>query len=148
MKTPLYHTILVPVEGTDYDKFILDHVVKLAQFHGAKLLLFHVADGWAARYYRESADSPEVRADQKYLDELAEMLRKKGIEVTTQLGYGDPGDEIIKVAREKKCDLIAMTTHGHRFISDLVYGSASRKVRHEVDVPVLLLRAPRKHGRS
>lgn len=143
MKASLYHTILVPVEGTDYDKFILDHVVKLAKIHGAKLLLFHVADGWAARYYREEADSPEVRDDRNYLREVADSLRKKGIEVETLLGFGDPGSEIIKLAREKKCDLIAMTTHGHRFISDLLYGSAVHKVRHEVDVPVLLLRAPK-----
>jgi nucleotide-binding universal stress UspA family protein len=143
MKTSLYNTILVPVEGTEYDKFILEHVVKLAKIHHAKLLLFHVADGWAARYYREEADSPEVRADRNYLHELAQALEKKDIKVETMLGYGDPGKEIIKAAREKKCDLIAMTTHGHRFISDLLYGSASRKVRHEVDVPVLLLRAPK-----
>lgn len=144
MKKGLYHTILVPVEATEYDKFILDHIVKLAQFHGAKLLLFHVADGWAARHYGEEADSVEVRADRKYLEQLASDLRAKGLEVETVLGYGDPGSEIVEAARKHNCDLIAMTTHGHRFISDLIYGSASRKVRHEVDIPVLLLRAPRK----
>jgi nucleotide-binding universal stress UspA family protein len=115
----------------------------MAQQNGSKLLLLHVADGWAARYYGEEADSPEVRADRRYLQELAEKLRKKGLEVEIILGFGEPGEEIIKLARTRKCDLIAMTTHGHRFISDLLYGSASRKVRHGVDVPVLLLRAPR-----
>ena len=144
MKKNLYHTILVPVEATEYDKVILDHIVKLAQFHGAKLLLFHVADGWAARHYGEEADSTEVRADRKYLEALASNLRHQGLEVETMLGFGDQGSEIVEAARKHKCDLIAMTTHGHRFISDLVYGSATRKVRHEVDVPVLLLRAPRK----
>ena len=143
MKGALYHTILVPVEGTSYDRFILEHVEKLAKVHHSRLLLLHVADGWAARFYREDADSPEVHADRKYLDELAEMLQRKGIEVETVLAFGEPGDEIIKIAHSKRCDLIAMTTHGHRFISDLLYGSASRKVRHAVDVPVLLLRAPK-----
>ena len=140
MNESMYHTILVPVEGTNYDRFILDHVVKLAKIHGSKLLLLHVADGWAARYYGEDADSPEVRGDRQYLADLAESLTKRGFVVETILGFGDPGTEIIKLAREKKCDLIAMTTHGHRFISDLLYGSAADKVRHEVMVPVLLLR--------
>ncbi len=138
----LYHTILVPVEATAYDNVILDHVVPLAKFHGAKLLLFHVADGWAARFYREQADSHEVRTDQRYLDEVAERLRAKGLEVEAVLGYGDPGREIIELAHKRKCDLIAMTTHGHRFISDLLYGSAVHTVRHSVNIPVLLLRAP------
>ena len=143
MKKTFYHTILVPVESSEYDEIILDHIVPLAQQNGSKLLLVHVADGWAARYYGEEADSPEVREDRQYLRELAEKLRKKGLEVEAILSFGDPGEEIIKLARERKCDLIAMTTHGHAFISDLLYGSASRKVRHGVDVPVLLLRAPR-----
>ena len=144
MKPTLYRHILVPVEGSDYDRVILDHVVELARVHGAKLLLVHVADGWAARYYREEADSPEVREDRAYLNTLAADLRKQSFEVETLLGFGDPGAEIIKVAQERKCDLIAMTTHGHRFISDLLYGSAASAVHHGVEIPVLLLRAPSK----
>jgi nucleotide-binding universal stress UspA family protein len=142
MKPALYRTILVPVEGTEDDTVILDHVVPLARFHDAQLLLVHVADGWAARYYREEADSPEVRADRQYLQRLAVSLRAKGLDVQTVLGFGDPGEEIVKLAQERNCDLIAMTTHGHRFISDLLYGSAASKVRHAVDIPVLLLRRP------
>ena len=144
MKSSLYHTILVPVESTRYDDVILSHVIRLARLHQSKLILFHVADGWAARYFREDADSPEVRTDRKYLAKRAEELRGQGLEVEAVLGFGDPGDEIIKLAHARKCDLIAMTTHGHRFISDLLYGSAVHKVRHEVDVPVLLLRGAKK----
>lgn len=147
MREYLYKTILVPVESTEYDKVILEHILPLAQSAGAKLILFHVADGWAARYFREEADSPEVHADRKYLEHLADSLRKKGVEVEAVLGYGDPGEEIIKLAEKRHCDLIAMTTHGHRFISDLLYGSAVHKVRHGVDVPVLLVRAAGQRSR-
>ena len=143
MKKTFYQTILVPVESSEYDKVILDHIVPIAQQCGSKLLLVHVADGWAARYYREEADSPEVRDDRRYLQELAERLRKQGLEVETVLSFGDPGEGIIKLASARNCDLIAMTTHGHRLISDLLYGSVSRKVRHGVDIPVLLLRGHR-----
>lgn len=145
MKGCTYKTILVPVESTKYDEIILSHVVPMAQCSGAKLILFHVADGWAARYFREQADSPETRADRHYLDRLAASVRGKGLEVEAVLGFGDPGEEIVKLAHARKCDLIAMTTHGHRFISDLLYGSAVHKVRHRVDIPVLLVRAPREH---
>jgi nucleotide-binding universal stress UspA family protein len=79
------------------------------------------------------------------LEKVAASLREKGLEVEAVLGFGDPGEEIIKLAEKRKCDLIAMTTHGHRFISDLLYGSAVHKVRHGVEIPVLLVRAPRDH---
>jgi manganese transport protein len=47
----------------------------------------------------------------------------------------------VKVAESEKCDLIAMTTHGHRLIGDLLFGSTIHEVRHNTTVPVLLVRA-------
>ena len=107
----MYKTILVPVENRETDQTILQHIRPLARLTHAKLMLVHVADGWAARF-----------------------------EVSSVLAMGEPSTEIIKLARAEPVDLIAMTTHGHRFISDLLYGATADKVRHEVDVPVLLLK--------
>jgi nucleotide-binding universal stress UspA family protein len=61
--------------------------------------------------------------------------------VRTQLAMGDPSDELIRVSKEERADLIAMSTHGHRFLSDLIHGTTADRVRHLVKVPVLLLRA-------
>jgi len=140
---PLYHKILVPVEGAEGDRVILSHVAELARSHGAHVLLFHVADGWAARYYRNEAASREIEDDRRYLETLADSLRAQGIPTETQLAFGSPATEIIKEVEIAGCDLIAMATHGHRFFSDLLYGSTADKVRHSVAVPVLLLRVPR-----
>ena len=60
------------------------------------------------------------------------------------LALGDPPTEIIKTAQREQCDLIAMTTHGHRLIGDLIFGSTIHQVRHKASVPVLLVRASRK----
>lgn len=106
--------------------------------------MLHVADGWAARFYKEKADSEEVRADKKYLEKLKERFVAKGNNVETLLGFGDPSKEILKIVKECSCDLIAMSTHGHRFISDFLYGSVVPKVRHLSEVPVLLIRARKK----
>jgi manganese transport protein len=61
--------------------------------------------------------------------------------VHTQLALGDPATELIKAARDHQADLIAMSTHGHRFISDVLLGATADRVRHLVTIPVLLLRA-------
>jgi nucleotide-binding universal stress UspA family protein len=140
----VYAKILIPIEVSDDDSVIIEHIRPLARQFGSKIVLFHVATGWNARFYRHEADSEEMRSDAAYLEKLAAKLRRDKIEVETVLGTGDPVTEIVTLARRIKCDLIAMTTHGHRFISDVLYGSTAEPVRHRVDIPVLLLRAPRK----
>jgi len=138
----MYNTILVPVENRETDRTILGHIRSLAKLTNAKLMLVHVADGWAARNYErfQLRESEEMKQDREYLAALSEELRAEGYEVKTVLAMGDPASEIIKLARTNSIDLIAMTTHGHRLVGDLLLGSTADKVRHQVDVPVLLLK--------
>ena len=139
----MYQRILVAVEHSPGDDTILSHVKKLAHLTGASLLLVHVADGWAARLFDELQlrESEEMRDDRAYLSQVAETLRASGLIVDTRLAMGDPATELIKISEEEHVDLIAMSTHGHRFLSDLVHGTTVDRVRHLVRVPVLLLRA-------
>jgi len=141
----MYKKILIPLENSAADKAILEHIRPLAKMTGASLLLMHVADGWVARNYEQLnlAESEEMKTDRAYLESAAKTLQSEGFEVSHVLAMGEPSDEIIKYARKHEVDLVAMSTHGHRFISDLLYGSTADKVRHLVDVPVLLLKARR-----
>jgi nucleotide-binding universal stress UspA family protein len=138
----MYRTILVPVENRKSDQTILRHIRPLAKIAGSKLMLVHVADGWAARNFNQLKlqESEEIRQDREYLAQLESELQAEGFEVSSTLEMGDPATEIIKLARNAAVDLVAMTTHGHRFIADLVHGSTADKVRHALDVPVLLLK--------
>ena len=141
----MYRRILVAVEHSAADKTILTHVEQLARLTGAELLLVHVADGWAARNFDQLKlrESEEMKEDRAYLERLSGEMRARGFSVDTYLALGDPANQLIKVAEEKKVDLVAMSTHGHRFLSDLIHGTTADKVRHLVKVPVLLLRADR-----
>src|SRR5438477_5852708 len=138
----MYKTILVPVENRETDQTILKHIRPLARLTNAKLMLVHVADGWVARNYEnfKLQESEEMKEDRAYLASLERELRAEGFEVSSILAMGEPSTEIIKLARAEPVELIAMSTHGHRFISDLLYGSTADKVRHSVDIPVLLLK--------
>ncbi|MGH7942235.1 MAG: universal stress protein [Limisphaerales bacterium] len=137
----MYKKILVTVDGTRSDRAIIEHVKPLAKLMGSRIVLLHVADGWAARTYGSDAISPEITEDAAYLNKVCAEFRSEGIEAKAELGYGDPGKEIVKWVEQKGCDLVAMSTHGHGFLADLFLGSASRRVRHSIDVPVLLLKA-------
>jgi nucleotide-binding universal stress UspA family protein len=139
----MYKRILVAVENSDADRTILNHVGELARLTGAELLLVHVADGWAARHFEQLKlrESEEMRSDRAYLEQLRDDLVGQGFIVETKLALGDPATELIRTADERGVDLIAMSTHGHRFLSDLLHGATADRVRHLVRVPVLLLRA-------
>ncbi len=141
----MYKKILIPLENSVADRAILEHIKPIAQWSGASLLLMHVANGWVARNYDRLnlVESDEMKADRAYLACVAQALREEGFEVEPVLAMGEPSDEIVKFTRTHHVDLIAMSTHGHRFISDLLYGSTADKVRHLVDVPVLLVKAAR-----
>lgn len=139
----MYQRILVAVEHSPADRTILTHVEELARLTGSELLLVHVADGWAARHFDDLKlrESEEMKTDRAYLEGLRTDLVNQGFAVETRLAMGDPATELIKAAEEQHADLIAMSTHGHRFISDLVLGATADRVRHLVRIPVLLLRA-------
>ena len=139
----MYKRILVAVENSAADNTILTHVAQLAQLTGAELLLVHVADGWAARNFDQLKlrESEEMKADRAYLEELRADLVRRGFTVHTKLAMGDPATELIRAAEQQQVDLIAMSTHGHRFLADVLRGATADRVRHLVKVPVLLLRA-------
>jgi nucleotide-binding universal stress UspA family protein len=137
----MYQKILVALDATAADQTILDHVTKLALAFGSSLVLLHVADGWAARLFGADAVSAEIQDDKVYLESVRRKLAAAGIQVEAELAYGEPADQIIRWIESRGCDLVAMSTHGHRFISDLLYGSTADNVRHRVNVPVLMLKA-------
>lgn len=140
----MYRTILIPVENGPADETILAHVRPLAKLTGASLILIHVADGWAARNFQQLnlAESEEIKADRAYLESRAEQLRAEGFAVEHVLAMGEPSAQIVKFVQENDVDLVAMATHGHRLLGDIIHGSTADKVRHVVTVPVLLLKSP------
>jgi nucleotide-binding universal stress UspA family protein len=137
----MYKTILVTLDSTPTDRAIIEHIKLLAKFAGSRVILLHVADGWAARTYGPDAVSQEITEDKEYLQSVREELQSKDIPVDTEMAYGDPAREITKWVEHKHCDLVAMSTHGHRFLADLLLGTTASRVQHNVKVPVLLLRA-------
>src|SRR5271166_3648160 len=137
----MYDTILVTLDGTPTDRAIIEHIKQLAKVMASRIVLLHVADGWAARTYGPDAVSEEIRDDTQYLESVRSEFQTAGIAAESELAYGDPAKEIIRWVQQKGCDLVAMSTHGHRFLADLFLGNTASQVQHSISVPVLLLRA-------
>ena len=137
----MYDRILVTLDTTRTDRAIIDHVKQLARIMNSRVVLLHVADGWAARTYGPDAVSREVDEDKAYLDGIRAEFEATGVSAEAELAFGDPAKEIVRWVRDKGCDLVAMSTHGHRFLGDLFLGVTASRVQHRVAIPVLLLRA-------
>jgi nucleotide-binding universal stress UspA family protein len=139
----VYSRILVAVEHSGADRTILEHVRELAELCRAELLFVHVADGWAARNIEtlKLRESEEIREDRDYLESLVNEFTGYGLRTRSRLAFGDPATELVRVARDERVDLVAMSTHGHRYLSDLVHGATADRVRHALEIPVLMLRA-------
>ena len=141
----MYKKILVALENGRADETLVPHIASLARQLGSELLLVHVADGWAARNFQQLklAESDEMKADRAYLEQVAQRLRNEGLAVATELALGNPPTEILKTAEARLCDLIAMTSHGHKLVGDFFLGSTIDRVRHNTAIPILVVRAER-----
>lgn len=137
----MYKTILVTLDSTPTDKAIIEHVKQLARLTHGRVVLLHVADGWAARFHGSDAVSPEITEDTAYLEKIRKEFESAGISAVAELAYGEPVTEIVKWVEQKGCDLVAMSTHGHRLLADIFLGTTATRVQHSIRVPVLLLRA-------
>ena len=137
----LYKTILVTLEGTPTDRAIIEHIKVLAPSMQSRVVLLHVATGVPAKYHRTDAAGKEIEESKAFLSRARDEFSAAGIPAEAQLAYGEPAKEIVKWVKKNGCDLVAMSTHGHQLIADLVLGTTAIRVQHSLSIPVLLLRA-------
>jgi nucleotide-binding universal stress UspA family protein len=137
----LYKTILVTLEGTPTDRAIIEHVKPLARAMQSRVVLLHVASGVPAKYHKTDAAGKEVEESRAALERVRAEFTAAGIPAEVELAYGEPVKEIVKWVKQKGCDLVAMSTHGHQLLADLVLGTTAIHVQHSISVPVLMLRA-------
>jgi nucleotide-binding universal stress UspA family protein len=137
----MYKTILVTLDATPTDRAIIEHVKKLAKLMNSNLVLLHVATSVPAQFNGPDAAGEEIDEDQAYLRRVKEEFDAADIPTKAELAFGDPVTQILKWIDGNQCDLVAMSTHGHKFLADILFGTTANRVQHRIGVPVLLLRA-------
>jgi manganese transport protein len=138
---PVYHRILVPLDHTRLDVLAIGHAAAMAKQHAAKLFLVHVEEGVTSQIYGGESSTAEVTAGQAYLDRIAQSLEAQGIAVETAVLHStSPRKEIVRYAHDIHPDLLIMAAHGHGGLKDLIFGTTIGPVRHNLDVPILIVR--------
>jgi nucleotide-binding universal stress UspA family protein len=143
----MYKKILVTLDGSELAKTALGQAEKLAKTFDAEIILFQVVPfmpiyGSPELVMPLIIDEKQKEAAEKYLANLAEELRKKGLKVAAMVRTGQQvAVEIIDFAKETGVDLIIMCTHGRSGISRWVLGSIAHKVLTRAETPILLVRS-------
>ena len=137
----MYDKILVPLDGTKTDQVIIKHLLKLAKIHHSHLYLIRVL-----HYHTRDELSCETEKAEEYLREKMAIFEQAGIPSRSMIEYGEPEKIIVEKTKELHIDLIAMATHGHNWLIDILFGSVAHKVRHTVSIPVLMIRSEDRCG--
>jgi nucleotide-binding universal stress UspA family protein len=145
----MYKKILVPLDGSELAVRALDHAEKLAKTFDAEIILFQVVSfmpiyGSPELITPLIVDEKQKEAAEKYLTDLAENMKKRGLKVSAMVKTGQQvAVEIIDFAKEIKADLIVMCTHGRSGITRWVLGSVAHKVLTRAETPILLIHLKR-----
>ncbi|WP_426062552.1 Nramp family divalent metal transporter [Flavobacterium sp. DSP2-3-1] len=131
--------IAVSVDFSDADEVALNNAFELGGI-GAKYTLIHVVETVGAMIYGENIDDHETLIDEKLLEQYKVMLTEKGYKVATQLGFGKPNKVIPEIINKGEFDILIMGTHGHTGFKDLIFGTTVDKLRHKIDIPLLIVK--------
>lgn len=134
----VYRKILVTLDCSPVDKIIIEHVERLALQNEAQVSLLHVV-------HSHTLDQERVLREQaeKDLESCRQIFQDRGIAAGVIIRSGEPDSEILEEIDAGDYDLVAMATHGHSFIGDILFGSVSRTLKHKISIPLLLIGPPR-----
>ncbi|HEY1025443.1 MAG TPA: Nramp family divalent metal transporter [Sphingobacteriaceae bacterium] len=139
IKPIVYNRIAITVDFSENDRNTIRHALiqggKSGRYH-----LIHIVETAAARYLGSAAMDLETQTDMKSLEKYKQNLEGLGYQVEVSVGYGSVPKAVSEVVRLKGIDLLVMGAHGHKGIKDLVLGTTVEAVRHQVNIPVLIIR--------
>jgi manganese transport protein len=136
-----YRRIGVAVEFEGSDDAVLEQGLALARDHQAELVVLHVVEGLGASYLGAETRDQESRIDESRMEQMVNHLRQAHPRTEGYLGYGDPPEQLVRLAEEQALNLLVLGTHGHRFFADLALGQTVSPLLHRLTIPVLVVPA-------
>jgi manganese transport protein len=135
---PVYNKIAVALEFSEKDEKLLSHAIGQAH-KNTSFVLIHVVESVPAKLLEQESDDLETRTDEEQINFYAERLKQMGYEASGVLGFNRRSREIVRIIKETKADMLVIGAHGHSGIKDWFYGQTIDSVRHELNIPVLVV---------
>ncbi len=135
---PQFNYIAVALDFSEQDEKLIAYAIGQGNTE-TRFLLIHVVESVTASMLGVSSDDLERRKDEEQMTQYVEQLKARGVSVTGKLGYNRRAEEIVRIVKEEKIDLLVMGAHGHTGVKDMLYGETISRVRHDLKIPVLVV---------
>jgi manganese transport protein len=134
-----YRNIGIAVDFSKYDEIAMQHAINIGG-KIAKYTFIHVVESAAAKHHGEQVLDEETQYDNERLDNYVRLIVSKGFTANKALGYGQRSKAIAELTVLNQLDFLVMAAHGHTAIKDFIFGSTVDQVRHQVNIPVLVVK--------
>jgi len=135
---PRYRRIAVALDFGEGEERLVNEALRFADRESTDIVLMHVVESPVARAMGANAADFETEADRRRLEDLCRRLREAGYRASCRLGLGDPITELARLVEEEGVEAIVLGAHGHRGLTDLVYGNTASALRHRIDATVII----------
>jgi len=135
----VYDRVAIAVDFSDIDTETIRHALSLSMPE-SKILIIHVVESAGALILGNEISDYETTVDGKQLVDYQSIIKQYGFDTSIRLGFGNPKRIIPKIVKEFDADLLVMGAHGHKWLSDIIFGTTVEKVRHRLNIPVLIVR--------
>jgi len=133
-----YQRVGVAIEESERDKRAIEQAVSLCAENGT-VILIHIITSASGFFHRSETHDADSRRGEAYLESLRQNLSSHGKGIEAILGFGSAAKELIRIGRAEHLDLLVMSSHGHRGLKDLIFGTTVSPVRHALDIPVFIV---------
>jgi manganese transport protein len=138
LKAPSFKRIAVALDFSKRDAPLLANAISQSK-EDTKLILIHIVESVQASMFEGESDDFETRTDQNKLDDYVALLKAQGIQAESHLGFTRRNKEIVRIVKATNADLLVIGAHGHKGIKDWIYGATIDDVRHQLNIPVLIV---------
>jgi manganese transport protein len=139
-KPDIYKKIAIALEGKgERDEQVIKGALPFLKTSSAKIYLIHCVETVTGRFIGDLVADERAKEMSTYIDNFAEKLNKDDFVTQTVICGGEPEDEIARICRQEEIELLIVGSHGHKLVSDIIYGSTANEVRHRVRIPVLAI---------
>ena len=135
---PQFKSIAIALDFSENDQKLIAFAIGQGR-EDTRYTLLHIVESASARLLGTDSDDYETRKDQERMDSYVQMMQQRGLNASGHLGFKKRSKEIVRIAREVNADMLVAGAHGHTAFKDLVYGETVNTVRHELNIPVLIV---------